>query len=55
MIAHNRELILRELEEGTGASISVEVDDVGLRSSLRIWFSDLAEQRGPIAERRDGK
>jgi len=52
MIARSRELISRELEEGTGASIAVEVNDAGLRSSLRIWFSDLEEQRGPIAELR---
>jgi 5-methylcytosine-specific restriction protein A len=52
MIARSRELILRELEEGTGASIAVEVNDAGLRSALRIWFSDLEEQRGPIAELR---
>jgi len=52
MIARSQELILRELEEGTGASIAVEVNDAGLRSALRIWFSDLEEQRGPIAELR---
>ena len=52
MIARSKELILRELEEGTGASIAVEVNDTGLRSALRIWFSDLDEQRGPIAELR---
>ncbi len=52
MIGCSRELILRELEEGTGASIAVEVDDTGLRSALRIWFADLEEQRGPIAELR---
>ena len=52
MIARSKELILRELEEGTGASIAVDVNDTGLRSALRIWFSDLDEQRGPIAELR---
>lgn len=52
MIARSKELILRELEEGTGASIAVEVNDTGLRSALRIWFSDLDEQRGTIAELR---
>jgi len=52
MIARSRELILRELEYGTGASIAVDVGDAGLRSALKIWFSDLEEQRGPIAELR---
>lgn len=52
MIARSRDLILRELEDGTGASIAVDVNDTGLRAALRIWFSDLEEQRGPIAELR---
>lgn len=52
MIVHSRGLILRELEEGTGASIAVDIINTGLRSALKIWFSDLEEQRGPVAELR---
>ena len=50
MIAGKKELIVRELEEGTGAAISARVDLGGLRSGLRIWFEDLDEKHGPIAE-----
>jgi 5-methylcytosine-specific restriction protein A len=52
MIASKRSLVLTELEEGTGAAISVEVNHRGLRSGLRIWFSDLDEKHGPVAELR---
>lgn len=50
MIASKKDLILRELEEGTGAAISIAENLSGLRSGLRIWFSDLEEKRGPVAE-----
>ncbi|MEP3046335.1 MAG: HNH endonuclease [Roseibium sp.] len=50
MIAGKRDLIVRELEEGTGATIAVESDKGGLRSAMRIWFGDLDEPHGPIAE-----
>lgn len=52
MIAGKKELILRELEEGTGAAIGAAVDYSGLRSGLRIWFGDLDEKHGPVAELR---
>lgn len=43
-------MIQRELEAGTGAGISVLVAAKGRRSSMKIWFSDLDRQNGPIAE-----
>lgn len=50
MIPEKRELILKELSEGTGANFAAtEVRD-GLRHGLRIWFSDLDENHGPVAE-----
>lgn len=52
MIVGKKDLILRELEEGTGAAIAVAVDRSGLRSGLRIWFGDLDEKHGPVAELR---
>lgn len=52
MIAGKKSLILRELEEGTGAAIAATVDSSGLRSGLRIWFADLDEKHGPVAELR---
>lgn len=52
MIAGKKHLILRELEEGTGAAIATAVDFSGLRSGLRIWFADLDEKHGPVAELR---
>lgn len=52
MIAQKKDLIRSELEEGTGAAISVALNDAGLRSGLRIWFSDLDEKHGPVAELR---
>lgn len=50
MLSSQRELIIRELEEGTGALIEVETDQGGLRSGMRIWFSDLGPRNGPISE-----
>ncbi|GGE92655.1 HNH endonuclease [Massilia psychrophila] len=52
MLAAKKELILKELAEGTGAAVSAEVDLSGLRSGLRIWFSDLDQKHGPVAELR---
>ncbi len=52
MIANKKNLIVRELEEGTGAAIAAKVDLSGIRSSLRIWFLDLDEKHGPVAELR---
>lgn len=50
MIAGKKDLILRELEEGTGAAIAAAVDKSGRRSGLRIWFGDLDQKHGPVAE-----
>lgn len=50
MLAAKQELIVRELEEGTGAVIAVAMDNGGLRSGMRIWFDDLDQQHGPVAE-----
>jgi 5-methylcytosine-specific restriction protein A len=52
MIFGKKELILKELEEGTGAAISVAFTQSGLRSGLKIWFGDLEEKQGPVAELR---
>ncbi|WP_027155584.1 HNH endonuclease [Mesorhizobium sp. WSM2561] len=52
MIGRKKDLIRKELEEGTGAAIAVAVDESGLRSGLRIWFADLEEKHGPVAELR---
>lgn len=52
MISGKKELILRELEEGTGAAMAAAVDRSGLRSGLRIWFDDLDEKHGPVADLR---
>ncbi|MGF0239974.1 HNH endonuclease [Rhodococcus sp. IEGM1300] len=52
MIAGKKDLILSELEGGTGAAIAAAVDHSGLRSGLRIWFGDLDEKHGPVAELR---
>jgi len=49
MIAAKQELIVTELEEGTGASIAVALDKGGLRSAMQIWFADLDERYGPVA------
>jgi len=50
MLAHQRELIARELLEGTGAGISVGLVAGELRQGIRIWFSELGEKHGPVAE-----
>jgi 5-methylcytosine-specific restriction protein A len=52
MIAEKTELILRELLEGTGAAFAASVRHTGLRQNLRIWFADLDERHGPVAELR---
>lgn len=48
MLAEKQELILREVEEGTGAEISLEEDRSGLQVGIRLWFSDLPRPSGPI-------
>lgn len=50
MLADRIELILAELQEGTGATFAGAIRHDGLRRSLRIWFADLDERHGPVAE-----
>jgi 5-methylcytosine-specific restriction protein A len=53
MLAAWSQLIADELATGTGASIAVrELLDGKLRRGLRIWFDDLDELHGPVAELR---
>lgn len=52
MLGEKRDLILRELLEGTGAAFAATEDRNGLRHGLRIWFADLDEKHGPVAELR---
>lgn len=50
MLAAQESLIARELLEGTGAAVSVTQIDTGLFTGLKIWFADLDEKHGPVAE-----
>jgi len=50
MIGAKEALIKKELEVGTGAQIGVAVAAKGRRSSMKIWFSDLDQRHGPVAE-----
>lgn len=50
MIADRIELVLAELQEGTGAAFAGTTRQDGLRRSLKIWFADLDERHGPVAE-----
>lgn len=52
MIAAKKDLILKALAEGTGAAIAAEESRIGLQSGLRIWFDDLDERHGPVADLR---
>lgn len=42
-------LIIRAVEEGTGAEVSVEVETSGLQAGVAIWFRDLGRRNGPVA------
>ncbi len=48
MLAAKQSLILREVEEGTGAAIGLEEDRSGMQTGLRLWFSDLPRSHSPI-------
>lgn len=50
MLARKLDLIAGALAQGTGAAIAVRVLDGGRRKGLRIWFNDLDERHGPVAE-----
>lgn len=52
MISDRKDIIQWELEAGTGAAISMAVDQSGTRTGLRLWFADLDERHGPVAELR---
>ncbi len=52
MLSARQTLIREELEAGTGAAIGMAVDGTKSRTGLRIWFSDLKERHGPVAELR---
>lgn len=52
MISDRQDIIQRELEAGTGAAIGIAVDKSGTRTGLRLWFADLDERHGPVAELR---
>lgn len=52
MISDRQDIIRMELEAGTGAAIGMAVDQSGTRTGLRIWFADLDERNGPVAELR---
>ena len=50
MLAEKQALIRREVEEGTGAAISLEQYRVkdAIQSGFRLWFSDLEQSHSPI-------
>jgi len=50
MITAKRQLIADALLTGTGAEVALAVDTDGLRSGMRLWFADLDERHGPVAE-----
>lgn len=52
MLSARQTLIRDELEAGTGAAIGMAVDGSKTRTGLRIWFADLEERHGPVAELR---
>ncbi len=52
MLSARQTLIREELEAGTGAAIGMAVDGSKTRTGLRIWFADLGERHGPVAELR---
>ncbi|PWW00352.1 5-methylcytosine-specific restriction protein A [Hoeflea marina] len=48
MLAAKQIFILREVEEGTGATIGLEEDRSGMQTGLRLWFADLPRSHSPI-------
>ena len=52
MLKDHADLIISELSEGTGASVSLNIVASGMRSGLDIWFQDLEKRQGPIVELR---
>lgn len=52
MLAARQQLVLRETEEGTGATIGLELDRSAQQAGLRLWFADLGRGRSPIVHLR---
>lgn len=52
MLAARQDLVLREIEEGTGAAIGMELDRSGRQTGLRLWFADLGRGQSPIVHLR---
>lgn len=52
MIARAKTLIAEEVASGTGAAISVSVEQGRRRKALAIWFDDLGRNASPIVELR---
>lgn len=50
MLADRRALIQREVADGTGTAVGIEVVRTGLQSSLLLWFEDLGRARSPLVE-----
>lgn len=50
MITAKRQIIADALLAGTGAEVEMAVNTDGLRSGMRLWFADLDERQGPVAE-----
>lgn len=52
MLSAQQDLIRREVAEGTGAAVELEVLPSSPQSGIRVWFSDLGRARSPIVELR---
>lgn len=52
MIVGRQDIIRKELEAGTGAAIGMAIDQSGTRTGLKLWFDDLDDRHGPIAQLR---
>lgn len=48
MLAEKQALIRREVEEGTGAAIRLEIDRSGAQTAIRLSFADLERSHSPI-------
>jgi 5-methylcytosine-specific restriction protein A len=52
VLADQQALIRREVEDGTGAVIGLEVAKSGVQQGLKLWFDDLGRGRSPFVELR---
>ncbi len=52
MLDSKKDLILSALQSGTGAAIGASIERNGLRAGVRLWFADIGEKNGPVAELR---